>query len=163
MPYLVSTNSFDVEYPGDCPYCGAPRADTAFNQPFSKMDVGMIPGQVQSKTWKVMLPACKACANLFVRSRVGYFAAGLTAAVWLIGTIALPRNLEALGNVILAGLISAYLSLLVFRVIKLRAFKVVYVGKTEVVYSSTNKRYARDFATLNGTEAEEKAFLMRFS
>lgn len=163
MAHTVSTNSFDVFYPGYCPYCGNPDAESRFNQPFSKMGVGVIPGQVASKTWKVMLPACGSCARMFKLSRLGYFLAGFSALVLPIGIFAVPVHFQSFVAGLLVFLAFAWFVLLVYRKIKLRAFKVAYVGKGEVVFSSANQRYAEDFARLNNTSVEEKRFLLRLS
>ncbi|MCP4344291.1 MAG: DUF983 domain-containing protein [Desulfobacterales bacterium] len=163
MPYIVSVKSFNAEYPDNCPYCSIPDALSKFNQPFSKMDFGMIPTQFKSKTWKVMLPACDSCANTFKHSRVGYFSAGFSALIFPIFIIAVPQNFQLAAAAAWGLLIIVWAALLVFRMMKLRAFKVVYVGKGEVAFSSTNQKYAAEFASLNNTEIEEKAFLVRLS
>lgn len=168
MPYFISTKSFDVQYPEECPYCSIPNATAKFNQPFSKMEAGMIPGQFKSKTWKVLLPACDSCADIFRKFRIGYFLSGILALVFPICIVALyifysTENLQSFAITIWGGFIVTWATLLVLRIMKLKKFKLVYVGNGEVVFSSTNQNYAKEFADLNKVKIEEKRFFVKLS
>jgi len=163
VPFLVSSPDLCSSFPESCSYCGAPAADSSFRQPYSKMALSKIPGRVESKNWKIELPACEPCAKWFTRTRVILFASGWVAGLAPFLLLFVPQQLQDAACWLWGLVALAWCVLLVLRRYRLAAFRVGYVGNGEVVYTLRDERLAQEFALRNNLNYERRALLVRTS
>ena len=94
MPYMIESDGTLGAFPGGCAYCGTRQANTSFVQPFSKLKLSKIPGNAESETLRVEMPACETCARWFRTTRTLLFSIGFVAITGLVWCVLLTMWLD---------------------------------------------------------------------
>lgn len=165
MPHIVKTSAKEIKFPELCAFCEKRKADSAIVGKYTKA-TGLFPLPVFTVfTWqeqKTGYPACGRCAKLEKVLKI--ISMVLIVVPWIVYMFAFlflwPSEKLILYTAIFLSIVG--LGALLYRQWLILKFRIGYVGSEGTFFYSRSKKYADNFAKINGLESEYKLIFLRF-
>lgn len=167
MPCVITVNTLKPAYPSLCPFCSKRHVNFTFTRKYKKPK-DMIPGGLMTRYEEHLVTylSCAKCAHFLNYSK--WIALFLFVVPWIAFLYVVFNDIGGQANVgdfllwLGAGSSLIALGLLVARVMRLSRLRVGYVGNDSVMFFSSNKNVADEFARLNHTVSEYKFLVVKF-
>ena len=161
MANFVETSLSNIRYPEMCPFCEVNTADSLINHGHTRGTGYFVVFAVYT-SWNLKLPICTKCLNKIRNRRRITILVIIFSILFLFAALWYSPNSPSI-TLFRLSLLSFILCVYCFfsRYYELRKLKAVHVSDSTVTFKIASRKYALNFANMNGTQVLEKVFLFK--